>query len=190
MKILQSLFLCFIVVSCGTSKIKYVRTKDKPQEVVESIFAYQEEVKESAHEATRTVEEVYDDESYLIDEIIDDTIAPTAASTPEVNDDPSAKKERLRDAYRAEKKAKSARAMLISSTALLPIIIFPLATFIGLIFLIIGAIKYNRANQSRYITLPGERALYQAKIFLYISVAILTAIVLLVATVLVLFFFF
>lgn len=190
MKIIPLLLLCFIVVSCSASKIRYVRTKDKPQEVIESSYTYYDEVKEPVHEIVATIEESPISESYPVDEMIDDTIAPTATSSSEISEDPSAKKERLRDALRAERKAKSARTMLVASTALLPIVFFPLATLVGLILFIIGAIKYNRANEARYVTLPGERALHHAKIFFYISLVMLIAMVLLVATVLVLFFFF
>lgn len=188
MRLLQLLILTLILVSCGTSRIKYVRAKGQPQEIIAETESFESHSREETPEIVQ--QSITEDVS---SEFVEDYATEKASSVE--NSDPIKienktvkSDERVSSAFRAERQAKSARSMLISSTALLPIIFFPLATLVGIILLIIGAIKYNRANQSRYITLPGERALNQAKIFLYISLGILVAMAILIAVGLVLLF--
>lgn len=190
MRLIQLLILCLIVTSCGTGKIKYVRTKGQPQEIVQNTESFTRPATNVQSNPTlASIEPTENIQTAELDEVeLNEAPSIAPKENKSVENTSQTSDSRVSEAFRAERKAKSSRGVLIASTALMPIVFFPFATLAGIILLIIGAIQFGKANRSRYITVPGERALSQAKIFLIISSSILALIAILIAVTLVVFF--
>lgn len=188
MKLLQLLLLSIVFFSCGTNKIHYVRTVVEPIPVSEN--------RQAENHATKVLENGHFEEPAtsdfqpIVKSEIDksETTSPTNKTTikEEPSDDNS---DKIRAALIAERQAKTSRNQLITSTALLPVsVIFPPLFLLALIFFVIGAVKFSRATQSRYITPDGEHYISGARIFLLISSIIITLYILLTAAILIIWF--
>lgn len=202
MRFLQLLLITLILASCGTGKIKYVRVKGQPQQLVE--VKTEKEGFNPTSDLT-TVEKSTRIESVISKDVEPDVSEPeTTESTSlspheskeypnETIDEPEDnKREKVRAALRAERRAISGHRTLMISVIFLGISMVPLGftqlLFLpALILLIIGAVKIGKANRSRYITPEGQRAIDRSKPFI-ITWIVWAALMLILTGMVILFF--
>lgn len=173
MRYIFTLLILVLVSSCASNKIKLVKNKDYNRVVVvDNTLSKKKPSTRTKEKLTPPKEEqiLTRDKENLHEfsiEIKEDTIIST---TQKLNG-----ADILDQARKAEKKAKKARtqAILGGSFNLVSFIIFPLI-IVALIMLILSLVNFLKANNSRYITPVGDRALTFAKIMLIISAVLFT----------------
>ena len=196
MRIFLSIFVLAILTACGTSKIRYVRSKGEPQKVIQQEERNQLALKEVEKTSSSIVEEAItsteEDVAPTYSEVEDlfESIVEIEENVTVADDEPkTVDKDKIYAALRAEQNAKRSKALLISSTAtFIASVILPFAFLAAIILYVIGNVYYTRANNSRYITLEGERHLRVAEIFNIISIVLMILAIIAIGVILALLF--
>jgi hypothetical protein len=174
MRLIQLFVLLLVLASCGNGKIRYVRVKGQPQQVI----AEAKEETPAAEVSTSSIIQEHaifraEEQSMEEDQIIEYKAEDSFVSLIEsVEDEPEPnKKEKIVAAFNAEQKAIKARrnlrlSVIFLGTSMIPLGFTSLLFIPALVLFIIGAVHYGKANRSRFITAEGQEVLNRSRGFI------------------------
>jgi len=185
--------LIFILTSCASRKIQFVRTKGQPQEV---LVASVETKKSNTNLDFSIAPEIQSQDGVELENQLDITRENSNYKSnyypkpPVVQDSIKNNDFRVQAALEAEKDAKNSVATGAGALGLFVVSFLGITWVLGVVFFVISALKYSRAKNARYITPEGIDKVKTAKILLILNtILMVVSTALLILLILLLLFF-